>query len=319
MNELKEMSASIDAKSAARLPKLLLRSTALLGAALIASSCGEGLQEGGNDNDVYSEGVQMAASVSPGRKCATRDLSETELAQARTELSQYSAASVTPHTINVYFHVVRKGSGLANGDIPDSQVQAQIDVLNKAYASSKSGLSFKLAGVDRTTNSSWYGVSPDTSAETNMKSSLYKGGKADLNIYTANLGGGLLGWATFPSDYSRAPKMDGVVILYSSVPGGTAAPFDLGLSAVHEVGHWLGLYHTFQGGCSSSNDSVTDTPAEKTAAFGCPLNRNTCTGTKYTGNDPIHNYMDYTDDACMSEFSGGQVTRIGQQTTKYRF
>ncbi len=185
MNELKEMSASIDAKSAARLPKLLLRSTALLGAALIASSCGEGLQEGGNDNDVYSEGVQMAASVSPGRKCATRDLSETELAQARTELSQYSAASVTPHTITVYFHVVRKGSGLANGDIPDSQVQAQIDVLNKAYASSKSGLSFKLAGVDRTTNSSWYGVSPDTSAETNMKSSLYKGGAVTTHIRIA--------------------------------------------------------------------------------------------------------------------------------------
>jgi hypothetical protein len=319
MNELKEMSASIDSKSATRLPKLLLRSTALLGAALLASSCGEGLQEGDSNNDVYSEGVQLAASVSPGRKCATRDLSEAELAQARAELAQYSAASVTPHTINVYFHVVRKGTGLANGDIPDSQIQAQIDVLNKAYAGAKSGLSFKLAGIDRTTNTGWYGVSPETSAETNMKSSLYKGGKGDLNIYTADLGGGLLGWATFPSEYASAPKMDGVVILYSSVPGGTAVPFDLGLSAVHEVGHWLGLYHTFQGGCTSNNDSVTDTPAEKTAAFGCPLNRNTCTGSKYTGNDPIHNYMDYTDDACMSEFSAGQVTRIGQQTTKYRF
>lgn len=320
MYKLKGMSASIDAKSTARLPKLLLRSTALLGAALLASSCGEGLQEGGGDSDVYSEGVQLAASVSPGRKCATRDLSELELAQARAELAEYSAtATVTPHVINVYFHIIRKGTGLANGDIPDSQVQAQIEVLNKSYASAKSGLSFKLASVDRTTNTSWYGVSPETSAETSMKSMLYKGGKGDLNIYTANLGGGLLGWATFPSEYAGAPKMDGVVILYSSVPGGTAVPFDLGLSAVHEVGHWLGLYHTFQGGCSTNNDSVTDTPAEKTAAFGCPLNRNTCTGSKYTGNDPIHNFMDYTDDACMTEFSAGQVTRISQQTTKYRF
>ncbi|HRI48605.1 MAG TPA: zinc metalloprotease [Pseudomonadota bacterium] len=319
MYELKEMSASSTAKSAVRLPKLLLRSTALLGAALLASACGEGLQEGGNDNDIYSEGVQMAASVSPGRKCATRDLSELELAQAREELAQYSAASVTSHTINVYFHIIRKGTGLANGDIPDSQVQAQIDVLNKSYAGAKSGLSFKLVSVDRTTNTSWYGVSPETSAETSMKNTLYKGGKGDLNIYTADLGGGLLGWATFPSEYTSAPKMDGVVILYSSVPGGAAAPFDLGLSAVHEVGHWLGLYHTFQGGCTANNDSVTDTPAEKTAAFGCPLNRNTCTGSKYTGNDPIHNFMDYTDDACMTEFSPGQVTRISQQTTKYRF
>ena len=319
MYELKEMSASFTAKSAVRLPKLLLRSTALLGAALLASACGEGLQEGGNDNDVYSEGVQMATSVSPGRKCATRDLSELELAQAREELAQYSAASVTPHTINVYFHIIRKGTGLANGDIPDSQVQAQIDVLNKSYAGAKSGLSFKLVSVDRTTNTSWYGVSPETSAETSMKNTLYKGGKGDLNIYTANLGGGLLGWATFPSDYSRYPKDDGVVMLYSSLPGGSAAPYNLGDTATHEVGHWMGLYHTFQGACTSANDGVSDTPAERSAAFGCPAGRDTCTGNKYPGADPIYNFMDYTDDACMNTFTAAQKTRMDSMWSTYRY
>lgn len=301
-------------------PRLGVRggSAALLGAALLASACGGAVLAEG-DNDAYSEGVQLSQSVPRMRKCSTRDLTSQELLQAQQEAPQYTIASVTPRTINVYFHVIRKGTGVANGDVPDSQIQEQIDVLNQAYGGANTGIQFKLAAVDRTTNSSWYAVSDQSAAETSMKTALRKGTKADLNLYTANLAGGLLGWATFPSDYAKAPKLDGVVVLYSSLPGGSEAPFDLGYTAVHEVGHWLGLYHTFQGGCSSSGDSVTDTAAEKTPASGCPINRNTCTGSKYPGNDPVHNYMDYTDDSCMSEFSTGQVARISQQTTTYRF
>jgi hypothetical protein len=149
-----------------------------------------------------------------------------------------------------------------------------------------------------------------------MKSALHVGNAGVLNFYTNNAGGILLGWATFPFWYAGDPLMDGVVCLYSSLPGGSEVPYNEGDTGTHEVGHWLGLFHTFQGGCAAVyNDFVADTPAERKPAFGCPVGLDSC---PKEGIDPIENFMDYSDDPCMYKFTNGQSARMEALTLHYR-
>jgi hypothetical protein len=251
----------------------------------------------------------MAHPNEPGTVQAYRR-ALTDLAAGRGS----ATPGVTGGTINVYFHVINKGSGLSNGDIPQSMIDDQMAVQNAAYA--LTGWSFVLAGVDRTTNATWFTMSPGSNAERQAKTALRQGSADDLNVYTAKLGGGLLGWATFPSDYAGDPVDDGVVILFSSVPGGNTQHYNQGDTLTHESGHWMGLFHTFEGGCGAQGDLVRDTPSEASPAFECPTGRDTCAAQ---GLDPIHNFMDYTYDSCMNRFTRGQDRRMDQQFTLYRF
>ena len=289
--------------------------SAALGLSLVAcSSAADDLDL--TSNNPESPGVQAPDQpVTFHRGCATQDLSAAQIADMDLRLAQRggNAEITASHVIPVWVHRIHPAAG--GGNVTNQQITDQLNVLNAAYASST--FSFSLAGIDDTNNDAWYTTTGGTS-ETQMKTALRKGGSNTLNMYLNNMGGGLLGWATFPSSYASSPNMDGVVILFSSLPGGSAAPYNLGDTATHEVGHWMGLFHTFQGGCTTSNDGVSDTPAEKSAAFGCPTGRNTCTGTRFPGNDPITNFMDYTDDACMNQFTPGQVSRMQSQWNSFR-
>lgn len=222
--------------------------------------------------------------------------------------------------VPVVFHVIRSGKSVSQGNLSGATVKAQVRQLNKAFKGRESGpgvrtgFKFVLDKTTRTTNSDWFDLTYGGSDEIAMKRALREGGAGTLNIYSARLSGGLLGWATFPSGYQNNKDYDGVVILDQSVPGGSAAPYNEGDTATHEVGHWIGLYHTFQGGCSGG-DQVSDTPAEAEPAFGCPIGRDTCSAS---GKDPVLNYMDYSDDDCMNQYTKGQKVRMHNQWDAYR-
>ena len=213
-------------------------------------------------------------------------------------------------TVDVYVHVISDGT---KGQLTQQQVVDQVDVLDDAFASS--GFRFSLKAVTRTTNASWYtALARGSTAEKQMKAALRQGDMGDLNIYTADLSAGLLGWATFPK--ASYDSYDGVVLRDTSVPGGGLANYDKGDTGTHEVGHWLNLYHTFQGGCTEPGDYVDDTPAEKNPTYACPTTApDTCPAP---GRDPIRNFMDYTYDTCMDHFTRGQGSRMRSAWLAYR-
>lgn len=254
-------------------------------------------------------------------RCGTRAVTEDEAALIQQQLNANGRRPAPSISIPTWVHVISKGAGFENGEVPEHMIRAQIKVLNDAYAGftggAPTGFSFELAGITRTVNARWHNMFILSIEERQAKAALRRGGPETLNIYLTS-GGGYLGWATFPSSYASQPSQDGIVVDFRSLPLGPYEEYSEGDTATHEVGHWLALYHTFQNGCSTNNDYVSDTPGERFPAFGCPTGRDTCTRASFPGLDPVENFMDYTDDACMYLFTPGQVTRMQSAWATYR-
>ncbi len=182
-----------------------------------------------------------------------------------------------------------------------------MDLLNRRYVGT--GISFTLLSVTRILSRLWHEIIDgevcvlQSTTHTNLmvcwnrKETSYmyrlfhKGGSVHLNVYTVGFyGTGLNGYAILPVSYATRPYQDGVVLQYATVPGGTSRERQ-GSTLVHEAGHWLGLRHTFEGGCVGVGDGVDDTAPEADAASGCPIGRKSCPNSDLP--DPIRKYSSF--------------------------
>ncbi len=264
-------------------------------------------------NKVYRD---LAAMVAAGARCATpkptaaqRDSVQKALRAAKNNV----ANAGNPVTIPVQF--IHLTNGIL-GSVTEQQRLSQIAVLNDAYAPYGYSFCYDPNGAYKpktVNNAFWFAMGPSTLAETQCKSTLGVTPDRVLNFYTAD-GDGLLGWATFPFPNIDLLR-DGVVCNFRTLPGGSQNNFNEGDTATHEVGHWLGLFHTFEGGCFGFGDEVADTQAHADPDFGCPSTGPSCNPP---ASSPVRNFMNYVNDPCMDEFTAGQGARMNTIVALFR-
>jgi len=259
------------------------------------------------------------------RRCATHDMSMADRSRMaemerdyleRTQIAEADLKVVIPVA---FIHVVDGDQGGITAD----QRARQIEVMNRAFDPLGVRFNHDESAVSVVDNAAYFRMGHRSLRERNCKSqnqALVP--DTGLNFYTAEPGGGLLGWATFPVELEGDPDMDGVVMHHGTLPGGGLAPYNLGATATHEVGHWLGLFHTFQDGCFGLGDEVDDTPAHAEPNYGKPSDggqpHNLCPSAPAGSLCPIHNYMNYVDDDWMNEFTAGQKERVWAQIGMFR-
>lgn len=255
-----------------------------------------------------------------------RDLAALPAGHARQYTAFRGAVAPLPATmvIPVYMHDIEGRHRGERKTIDPVRARGLVTILNDAMAGRQSPDSaparfrFTLRKVDYHKRDGWYHAYFNGPRDRTMKRRLHRGDAGTLNVYLNGAGSRnepLLGWSRFPWQYAANPALDGVSINVAALPGGRARGYNLGDTLVHETGHWLGLLHTFEGGCADPGDLVADTPAEADASYSCETTRDTCSTP---GLDPVHNFMDYSLDACMNMFTPGQVARMDTAFAKWR-
>jgi len=268
--------------------------------------------------------ANAASSLTTRRQCGSagpiHDMIEAQKTRAQfsnssnygsPRVAQAQALKQSPLDVSVHFWAVQ-GPTWA-GTIPTGVLRLMVKKLNTAFKA-KAVFTKRTASAVffKNNREAWVLLTPQ---RITIQRSLRIGGPLDLNVFITAMGttsdAQILGLATFPSDYQYDPRIDGVTIDYRSLPGPNAfADYNQGNTLIHEVGHWLGLFHTFQDGCRPPGDYVSDTPSQATPDYQCAVAVATCGPRVF---HDVHNYMNYVDDKCMTHFTPGQYSRIANQ------